>query len=531
MIVEDCKTLVSEAADKAVQRSLSAPQKTDQVTDLDASSLNDVVEHAEIVDQRKSGSVQSINEIGVSTNPDGEESVTVVTELADSEDKTPVTDIINGDVNTEEDGTFELINADDSVNEIDFEQNNKDKGEKGKKKKNKKKELNNIEKAVIETVNGQIQKELTEAENHKVEKKISKGNIFTNMFKFSRKKKTNTEGTHEVKNVNGVAEVPAGSSTEMIDENKPSTSANGTSDRVTAVKRLDSLDSGIVEPQVDIVEYAVVQKKKNVDTEIKPVVDNAANPVVGQRLAESEPLYINGEQTDEDFVYINERAVDVDGLNKDDVPVIVAASPGVDGALNDEDKKPSDEERQSDVSSDSGTGMGTTPSPVATPDKVKLKKKTWSFQFGKKKNSTKNKDVESSPVSMDPAASPVEGKKPRWRFGKFSFRKSTSDMSVSTPNLHQTDIPEEEESTTSPGKQKKRSKLKLPRLRKDKKKDVNVEPDAASLDMRSASLTDLDMADSSPMSRKSKLLFWNYHFVTSGYANFIVFTQVLQIVT
>lgn len=505
-LIEECKTLISEAADRAVHRSLSQPQKPDQVTDLDAASLNDVVEHPQIVDQRKSGSIQSINEITVSTNPSGDVDEAVDTPDQNSEDHSNDTDKVSSPTVVE---TIEVIgDKDNNVTETDLDKNVKEANEKNKKKKNKsKKDINKIEREVIETVNDQLEKELKEV-NNKTEKKSAKGNLFSNMFKFSRKKtKTSSEDSADSKCVNGNSDLPTTSSV----ENKASASTNGIGDTVSEVKRLDSLDSGIVEEKieqnVETVEYAVVQKKKETE-EANTVqdVEIVANPVVGQRLAE--PLYINGDKMDEDFVYINERAVDVDGLNKGDVPCIFAASPGVDGALGGESKKISEEERQSDVSSDSGTGSGSKASPVVSPGKTKLKKKTWSFQFGKKKTSSKTKEVETSPVSMDPTASPLEEKKSRWRFGKFSFRKSTPDMSVSTPNLHQAHIPEEDETVTSSGgKQKKKSKLKLPKLKKDKKKENPTDPEEASLEKRSLSLTDLDLADSSPRSRKSEYYF------------------------
>lgn len=508
MLLEQCKALITEAADRALKRSLSKQQKTDQVTDLDATPVNDVVEQVEIVEQRKTSSVQSLNELVVDTNPSGDTgSETVQAEQTVVVSETAHETVPDLEIKTKDD-------KDCCVNETNAVPNNKEISEtiKSQTLKSKDKTINDIEREVIESVNGHLDESLAETVSRKSDKKSSKGNIFTNMFKFSKKKsKSDFQDKSDTKCVSGKDKTPVEASTSAEIDNKPSTSINGQCESIAEVKRLDSLDSGIVdekaEQQNDAVEYAVVQKKKDEKSEVKTEnTEIIANPVVGQRLAE--PLYINGDKTDEDFVYINERAVDVDGLDKQDMPDIVEILPEQSDETSkaNGEKKQSDDEGQSTVSSDSGTGMGNKPAEIVSPQKAKLKKKTWSFQFGKKKTSPKSKELESSPVSMDPSASPVEGKKSRWGFSKFSFRKTPSDISASTPNLHHTEIPEEDAESPVPpgGKQKKKSKLKLPKLRKDKKKEILPEPVEAVLEKRSSSLTDLANSDGSPRSRKSK---------------------------
>lgn len=503
-LLEECKALITEAADRALKRSLSKQEDAGQITDLDASSLNDVVEQVEVVEQRKSSFVSSVEDVRVNCNPSGEndsgrgaEQKTVVIESLGSENKeldklTKVED--RG--SCFKDSGLELNHVEESENK-DFSEN---------------KDVIEVEE-VVESMKDNTDKGVAEAQGKKLEKKSSKGSLFANMFKFSKKK---VKTDNEAKVVNGKTESP--SAIESESTSKPPASINGTFDGVAEVKRLDSLDSGIgvekaAEQQVETAEYAVVQKKKNEVTETKPECsDIQESPAEGEPV--EEPLYINGDKTDEDFVYINERAIDTDGVNKHESPSTSeykaeAALDQCAQAGEDEvngEKKAGDVERHSSVSSDSGTGLETKHSPVTEqPEKAKLKKKAWSFQFGRKKSAPK--EVENSAVSMDPnASSPKEHKKPRWRLGKFSFRRSTTDISASTPNLHNSDIPEEsEDAPASPdGKQKKKSKIKFPKLKKEKRKNSQTGQEDMVLEKRSASLTDLGVENNSPRSRKSK---------------------------
>lgn len=504
-LLEECKALITEAADRALKRSLSKQEDAGQITDLDASSLNDVVEQVEVVEQRKSSFVSSVEDVRVNCNPSGEndsgrgaEQKTVVIESLDSENK-------------EVDKLTEVEDRDSCFKDSGLELNHVEESENKDSSENK--DVIEVEREVVESMKDNTDKGVAEAQGKKLEKKSSKGSLFANMFKFSKKKVKTDNGS---KVVNGKTESP--SPVEIESTSKSSASINGTSDGVAEVKRLDSLDSGIgvekaAEQQVETVEYAVVQKKKNAVTETKPECsDILESPTEGEPV--EEPLYINGDKTDEDFVYINERAIDTEGVNKHESPSISeekaeaaldqctqAGEEGVNG-----EKKAGDVERHSSVSSDSGTGLETKHSPVTEqPEKAKLKKKTWSFQFGRKKSATR--EVENSAVFMDPnASSPKEQKKPRWRLGKFSFRRSTTDISASTPNLHNSDIPEESEDVpASPdGKQKKKSKIKFPKLKKEKRKNSQTGQEEMVVEKRSASLTDLGVENNSPRSRKSK---------------------------
>ncbi|XP_052809329.1 uncharacterized protein LOC128237783 [Mya arenaria] len=340
------------------------------------------------------------------------------------------------------------------------------------------------------------------------------------MFKFSKRKTSSSDIVNEDNEQSPVNDLV----TDKPSNGESIKIPNGVSEEnAGGIRRLDSLDSGIVVEKVNVnqrvsVEYAFPQKRKQ-DTGNEPSNDNHTersqlelvveagaehgSDIVGQRLAE--PIYINGEKEDEDFVYINERAVDVADLSKSQCSIVAAVNAGPSGIAYDQvekdNREDADDEKESDISSDSGTGMASKVKMVDKPSKpniVKLKKKSWSFQFGKKKTSENNEETKSNGSTE----AEKETKKPRWKFGKFSFRRP-QEVSASTPDLTNACIPEEapEEQETMDKKPRKLSRLRQLISKKSRKKSAASSDDG--LERRSMSMMDISIPDNTARSRRS----------------------------
>ncbi|KAH3729473.1 uncharacterized protein LOC127853572 [Dreissena polymorpha] len=352
------------------------------------------------------------------------------------------------------------------------------------------------------------------------------------MFKFSKKKSSGSDVV--VADMNGKEATDVIEST-CVKENGDSSnlttcsSLNNSPDLEHDVKRLNSLDSGIVvekgcDNPVANVEYAIPQKKEikqhdeNSDRETvngkieANESDDDLGKVIGQRLAE--PIYINGDKDDEDFVYINERAVDVGNLSKSECSIVEAVENGPDGINyssigNDQAAK---EDSKSNASSDSGTGMNSKIQYVDKPENptgAKLKKKSWSFQFGRKKSTDREKTTANKDHD-EVDGSPKEHKKQKWRFGKFSLKKS-SEITASTPNLNKPSLPdetiaeEEEEKKEEPVgiRQKKRKSSAFQMIKARISRTFSDAGARERLDRRSHSLADLSTSDDTANKRRS----------------------------
>ncbi|KAL4232801.1 hypothetical protein ACF0H5_007487 [Mactra antiquata] len=351
------------------------------------------------------------------------------------------------------------------------------------------------------------------------------------MFKFSRRKpKAEADVSSETnsKKIDGIVEENIGDdSNNTLDNDKIGIgeSSGNTSEDGTPIKRLNSLDSGIVVDKVTSgVEYAVVQKKKtkglvpvkkveapkkadNENEISKPSEDTKQD---NGKITEdkSEPLYMNGTKDNQEFVYINERAIDVSGLPDKILDSLPGGKEDNVGSDVTSERSGTEAEVQSIVSSDSAASSGAKykVSDKTKPEKPKLKKKSWSFQvMGKKDKRGSNEDeieTDSNKVSMDPSASPPpETKKSKWLFGMFSFRRGSDDMTSSTPNLQQVGIPEEQE--VDGGQVKSRTKLK--KKGKDKK-SKSPKKDVTSLDKRSTSLMDIVPRDSNNSRKRRSII-------------------------
>lgn len=537
-LIEECKALITEAADRAVHRSLSRNSTTEQVTDLDEIHVGETVEKVEIIEQANSVSLLKVEpflpgtsyESTYSEIPGGDdiEPSEPKSENIESETAEPV----NG---SRVDRNYALKCGIITASAEDIFDSNK-KQNKGKKQKSKSAD-NIFQREVIESVKEHFDSEDNrDSDTPSPQAKRLKGGFIAKMFKFSKKKpKTEADASVEIKHQikNDIVEE---NDLEINDQSaKPASVeiSNGgqSSHKVRQVRRLNSLDSGIVvdkvieQPSNSAVEYAVVQKTKTknlveadsggvlkestteiIKTVSKEIETDQDTSVTGVNASDQkEAVYVNGDKTDQDYVYVNERAVDVDGLEELEKK---AASETVhqDGSVNTNkanEKSMYEDERRSNVSTDSGTSSGSKVrrSDVLTqPEKAKLKKKSWSFQLvGKKKQAEEQES--GSVVSMDPSA---ESKKPKWRFGKFSFRRDSDEVSSSTPNLHKAGIPEGEEVTLrKKPEDKKKMKLKHLKIKKDKKK--SREKNRSSLDTRSTSLIDFGHGELlEPRSRRSK---------------------------
>lgn len=519
-IFEECKALITEAAERAVKRSIggsvSRPSQSELVTDIDAAEVEDSTETVQDLEQASKTEVKTLETV-----------VALYSDIEASEDRAAIAKIAETDLNK---GVEIKVDTDTDVN-VDTSRVEV-KIKKGKDK------LKKIKVKVDDTIKS----------SKKSEKKGSKKNVFSNMFKFSKKRSSGSDIV--VADMNGkeatdVVIEPTGVK-ENGDSGNTSSSLNNSPDLEHDVKRLNSLDSGIVvekvcENPVVNVEYAIPQKKAitkhdekadretvngNVEVNVNGNVelnesDDDLGKVIGQRLAE--PIYINGDKDDEDFVFINERAVDVGNLSRSECSIVEAVENGPDGInyssiANDQTAK---EDSKSNASSDSGTGMNTKIQYVDKPENptgAKLKKKSWSFQFGRKKSTDKEKtSTNTDHDEID--GSPKENKKQKWRFGKFSLKKS-SEITASTPNLNkQQSLPDEtiaeeeekeekEEPVEKPQKKRKSSAFQMIKARISR-----TFSDAGArerLDRRSHSLADLSTSDDTANKRRSKFKRGNY---------------------
>lgn len=564
-LIEECKALISEAANRAVQRSISRSSKAEQVTDIDEIRAEEVVEEVHVVEQAKTVSVVNLAPVlpssstkntygnidldeNIKTKVEPSEVKTAKVEIEEEKiAKVEIEEVKTEKVESEIAETVKRSEADVSYalkcgiltgsTEDIFETKNKEK--KGKKQKSK--SVDNIfQREVIESVKEHFEHEdnLETDADQTAESKRTKGSFIAKMFKFSKRKpRADTEDPVDIK-----TQIKDNIVEEIVHENSAQPSKPGDSDlksteqsnkRNLEIRRLNSLDSGIVVDKCGenanngAVEYAVVQKpkrkikdliktndntspqSKSDESEIKvpqiKELETVTSDKVDPKGGHNEVVYINGDKTDEDFVYINERAVDVDGLDEQSKATVSETLPLGSTAVNKtEEKLILDEERQSTASNDSGTSYGSVikRSDMLAPDKAKLKKKSWSFQLGGKKKTSD--DMEShSVVSMDPnATQTVEPKKSRWKFGKFSFRKGSDDVSSSTPNLHNAGIPEDEV-VMRKHSDKKKMKLKKIKAKKEKKKKTS-----SSLDQRSISMIEIGEGEA-PATRNRRSMYFN----------------------
>ena len=394
-----------------------------------------------------------------------------------------------------------------------------------KSKKNKAKEQYLREREIIDSVKEFIKEE---EKKSKDKKETKRGISFPSMFKFS-KRKPKPESDIAQSSDNGVGEdnvnVRPDKDSELSDGNVSNSNINASPSRSDAqgakgsqpgVRRLNSLDSGIVMDKycdtANGVEYSVVNKTKN--TNVASAENDQikeADIVTSENVKKSiaEPIYVNGEKADEDFVYINEKAIDVTSTDREPQ-----------NATESEEKV---EDKNESVNDSSETQDAETKvkkvDQIRRNEKFKLKKKSWSFQIGGNKKSNTESDAV---VSMDPNVSqkdPAGQKKSKWRLGKFSFRKA-DDLSASTPDLNKQSViskskssidSEVSESPEHLSDKKKGTKLKKIKAKKDKKiktKETMGKTDG-DIGVRSSSMIDIPVVDNKPRSRRSKSLYCN----------------------
>ncbi|XP_060603114.1 titin-like isoform X2 [Ruditapes philippinarum] len=547
-LIEECKALISEAADRAVQRSISRTSKGEQVTDIDEIRTEEALQEVHIVDQAKSASVLHLNQVlpgpsseNTYSNIDVDKNEVEQSEVKRAKVKSEIAETVK---RSEVDTSYALkCGILTGSNEDIFEKRNKEKISKKQNKKSKSTE-NIFQREVIESVKEHFQNEntLEKEENQTFESKRSKDSFIAKMFKFSKRKpRADANVSADIKTPvrdEIVEEISQESNAQPVKSDESDQGNTEQSNkRNHEIRRLNSLDSGIVVDKCSdnanngSVEYAVVQKTKkkikdliktndittpqskaddseNIVTQEKEV-ETVANIKVDTKSKQTEEVYINGDKTDEDFVYINERAVDVDGLDGPSEAIVSETlSPVSTSAMvnKSEEKHVLDDEQQSTVSNDSGTSSGSIirRSDMLAPDKSKLKKKSWSFQLGGKKKPSD--DMEShSVVSMDPNASnTVEPKKSRWKFGKFSFRKGSDDVSSSTPNLHKAGIPEDGHEVVMRKHSDDKKKTKLKKIKAKKEKKRSPKKNSSSLDQRSISMIEIGQGESlAPRNRRS----------------------------
>ena len=454
------------------------------MTDLDAESISESVEQPSVVEQaRKSFTLDFDTYVTpIDIDEDRDENHGEI-ENAEELEK-------NGSTNGE---VVEVI-RDDEPNEVPKVNEN----ETNEKETEQQKEVNQIQKGKV-----------------KRKDKKSKGSFFSGMFKFS-KKKTSTTDINE----NG----ETSQNHDEITVFQDGVITNGlTNDTANGVEQLGSLDSGIESDKTKLdnrvsVEYAVPHKNVNIeqvkdtDEAVKTLKEFAeseiaenSSSIVGQRLAE--PIYINGEKEDEDFVFINERAIDVGEMSKSECSIVEAVNAGPSGIDYDQVEKQAngnaDDERESNASSDSGTGMGSKVKMVDKPPQpgvVKLKKKSWSFQFGKKK-APENAVENNGKAPGDADGANKEEKRSKWKFGKFSFRKS-DEVSASTPDLTILEEPQEDLPTET-GKKQERKMSKIRQLITKRRKKSQGTKDEG-MDRRSASMLELPTGEHEARKRISK---------------------------
>lgn len=564
-LTEESKARIQEAVGEEKLTSPSAREKHEPTTDLDIEDVfTEKIYDVHVINQAKSATVQSTNLAVPNIPADGSildrernfdavvtDSKTVESTVLDDNCKEVETRIDNTDDEAALPNRGNIGYAvkcgiiDGSTEELfDF------KAKAGKRKKDKAKASENaFEREIIESVREHFDKEESEKqETSSPQKKSSKGSRIANMFKFSKKKTSVETGTIETQNsIETVEESSIERDIKIIQEFNGKVGSNAPNDgqtseviseQVAKLKRLNSLDSGIVADKVsdkpkgeavETVEYAVVQKKKikqlskddddkqgestkNVDAKVHITDSESGNLTSPKHKRFEEPMYINGDKTDEDFVYINERAIDVDGLTDTDKEnerdrSSVKPSPR-DGSFSDEkETEKMDDERKSNLSTDSGTSSGSKPiirsDITIKPEKANLKKKSWSFQIGGKKS--KSVDEDEGRVANDIKSSPAKVKKSKWGFGKFSFRRSSDDVTASTPDLHKAGIPEEAEEVQlrETTEDKKKSKFKKLKTKKEKKSPHRK---SSPLDKRSQSLLDIMLGDLSKESKRRSIV-------------------------
>ena len=278
------------------------------------------------------------------------------------------------------------------------------------------------------------------------------------------------------------------------------------------VERLNSLDSGIVVDK--IVEHCMNGQNVEVDVKDKTnAVHNSTNESSMDNNDKDSALgFINGISTDtnkslednasrhvvsgDNHVMITngtgERPIDVVGLE----PTVASHNLlAIDSLGENDDKIKPLESDQPGAKADLELNTNASEENIGEKEK-KMKKKSWSFQFGgNKKNVNKSEKIDSSTTSLDQTDS-SQKKKSKSIFGKFSFRKSTDDLSK-IPNVDDFNQSENIDS-------KKKNKLKKIKAKKEKK---------ASLKMKTSDNEELDVINTdglsedtnTPRSRRSKL--------------------------
>ena len=276
------------------------------------------------------------------------------------------------------------------------------------------------------------------------------------------------------------------------------------------VERLNSLDSGIVVDK--IVEHCMNGQNVEVDIKDKTNAVHNSNESSMDNDKDSALGFINGISTDtnksledngsrhvvsgDNNVMITngtgERPIDVVGLE----PTVASHNLlAIDSSGENDDKIKPLESDQPGAKADLELNTNASEENMGEKEK-KMKKKSWSFQFGgNKKNINKSEKIDSSTTSLDQTDS-SQKKKSKSIFGKFSFRKSTDDLSK-IPNV---DDFNESENIDS----KKKNKLKKIKAKKEKK---------ASLKKKTSDNEELDVINTdglsedtnTPRSRRSKL--------------------------
>ena len=278
------------------------------------------------------------------------------------------------------------------------------------------------------------------------------------------------------------------------------------------VERLNSLDSGIVvdkhsmngqhliqNVEADVKDQTIVTHNSDQSNGQEPKsntvsVSNDINMHADKDIEANESTnMVSGDKDNGDINCTSERPIDVVGLE----PTVgnqtfsVVESTETNG---DDNKIKTEQSNESMAKTELGITPGTSEENTLEKEK-KTKKKSWSFQFGgSKKNVNSSEKIDASTTSVDKTDSK---KKSKSIWGKFSFRKSTDDLSK-IPNGDE--LIESEKVDT-----KKKNKLKKIKAKKEKKASLKKKS-VDSEDMESFNNTDgrLSEGTNTPRSRRSK---------------------------
>lgn len=338
------------------------------------------------------------------------------------------------------------------------------------------------------------------------------------MFKFSKRKQNKDTGfTPEMIDVKvNTQSSNATDATQLADGNNVTETSDTCFDEAEVlVTRLKSLDSGIsVDKSSENKMSPIRQTNDQMNPDTSTIRANQNEDICLYNLQENlgrindtenkEVQYINKDHSEKEYVYINKSNVNIHELENSTKPMSLIAMMPVSCMQNKfaDDQYKAQDEKMSNISSDSLTSMGLKEKvdDIRNPVKSNRNKKSWSFQSGGKKKIYNSQENDSSSKTAD--VSRLESKKPKWRLGKFSFRRRINEKYISTPNLKNPVIREEGETTNVTKEQidQKMAKQKQTNKMKKTKNKANGTP---KLERGSATLLEVILGSNAPRSKYS----------------------------